>query len=143
MDHNEQTLYISVDDYLCFYTRVIDGLEPISTWTFEEIYQTLKNISYFKNLISMGKITVCYDGKNFIDFEPSPLDFNRHQIIALSTFVNKQQSNSRIHIKCRHEFSGHFEAIFESVSPNEIMYTNTNGKVIRFCFDSSQQSQID
>jgi len=142
--NNEQNFIplITVENRLGFYCRITDHEKPVSEWTFDEMYETWTNINYFKELIPLGKITVCYDGQNFIDFEPDILNGNRHEALVLSAFVASDKSKSRSHISCRHEQGGEFKALFEYISPTEIHYTNASGKVVRICFDSSKQSQI-
>jgi hypothetical protein len=133
---------VIAEERLGKYCRMMDEPIPVAQWTFEKMYTMWERLNYFASLYEMGKCTVSYDGVNYIDFEPSSANANRHQALALSTFVDCAHSNSRTHISVRHERGGTFTALFERVSPTEVKYTNEYGKVVCFRFDSSLPTQF-
>jgi protein-tyrosine phosphatase len=110
------------------------------------MYETWTNIDYFKELIPLGKITVCYDGQNFIDFEPDILNGNRHQALALSAFVASDKSKSRAHIRISildEPFDS--ENLYNILETQNILdtikkYISQNKKVLIHCNMGQQRS---
>lgn len=113
-------------------------------WSLDKLYQDWKSHGFFNELCKLGHITVSYAGNTFIDFEPSAANYNRHQALAVSCFIEScyNSGSTAVVITSPHERGGDFSATFKRINDNEIIYTTTNQMVVRFRFDPTRPSQI-
>ena len=137
---------LSIFEMFGFYDRMtcVDELPPNRhSWKFEELYNEWIRMNFFKKLHELGFLKVSYNNSPFVDFVPSAENVNRHQALALSTFLSSHFADSSVKVICPHA-SGvdNFEAVFERINKNEVHYVNANGIRVRFQFDSSRASQF-
>ncbi len=114
-------------------------------WSFEQLYNDWKSHGFFKSIQDSGFLIVSYNDSPFIDFEPDAECANRHQVLALSCFMDScyADNNEKVTITAPHEQDGNdFLAVFEKQANGDIIYTTDIGKVVRFRFDKTRQSQF-
>jgi hypothetical protein len=133
---------IDVYQRLAFLERIIDGLEPASSLSFNDLYERWQRAQFFKQLAELGFLQVSYNNNEIIDFEPSESFGNRHQALALSCFLSSVYANSCAVVSSPHECGNIFTATFTRVSSSCIEYVNDYGSRVRFTFDSSRPSQF-
>ena len=116
------------------------------SWTFEQLYNDWNSHGFLKTLSTKGYITVSYAGNPFIDFIPDSSKLNRHQVLALSCFLDSCYATSPgdvVQISAPHESGeGQFIAVFELLPSGGVKYTNANNVGVWFRFDSTRPSQI-
>ena len=127
---------------LAYLERIIDGLEPARQLDFEAIYKRWTQADFFKQLREMGYISVSYNGTPQKEYIPSALDANRHQVIALSTFLASCYADSDAVVECPHELGDMFRATFVRTGDNTIYYTTEGGSNVLFVFDKNRPSRF-
>ena len=146
----ETPTHTSVEEHLGFYCRIMDDV-PIDTWDFDTIYNTWKQLGYFKPLSELGFVKVSYntgdidgncDNDNYIDFVPSITGKNRHQALALAAFIRGRNSDSIEIISCRHEKGGTFCAQFARITTYLVHYISEWNATVKFKFDPTIVSQF-
>ena len=133
---------ITVYDRLAFLERIMDGLQPARELSFADLYQRWTAADFFKQLQQLGHITVSYNGSAAIDFVPSTENANRHQALALSTFLASRYADSDSVVESPQEIDGIFKATFTREEANTVHYVNEYGTSVRFFFDASRPCQI-
>ena len=103
--------------------------------SYDTTYNELLKTELFKQLSSIGIVSVSYDKKEFRKFEPSKLNGNRHQAIALALFLSSAENNPigyEAEIIVPHEQGDNFIADFKRLTPTIVQYVNKNGLIVRF-----------
>jgi hypothetical protein len=139
---NTSNNHIDIYQRIAYLERIVDGLEPARTLSFNDLYERWQLAKFFKQLADLGYIQVRYNDGEVMDFIPSEAAGNRHQALALSCFVSSIYANENANVSAPHERGNIFSACFTRVSSNCIEYVNDYGTTARFVFDSSKQSQL-
>lgn len=133
---------IDIFGRLAYLERICDGIVPARSLCFNDLYERWQLAKFFKQLVELGFIQVSYNGKESIKFEPSEVNGNRHQALALSCFVSSIYADTNAKVSCPHERGDIFTAVFNRISKNCIEYVNDYGSTVRFTFDPSKPSQL-
>jgi hypothetical protein len=136
---------ISIFSRYSFYDRIQDGFSKAPNrraWSFQQLYKNWIAIDFCKSIRDLGFVTVSYNNSTFINFIASAEYGNRHQILALSCFLDSCYSDSTAKITCPHEQGNEFSALFKRINNNEVHYTTDTGFIVRFRFSNSQTSQF-
>ena len=139
---NTSSNRIDIYQRLAFLERIIDGLEPARTLSFNDLYERWQRAQFFKQLAELGFVQVSYNGSPIMDFTPSEEAGNRHQALALSCFLGSIYADTNAIVSSPHERGDIFSAYFTRVSNNSIEYVNDYGSKVIFTFDSSRPSQF-
>lgn len=122
--------------------RIFD-IEPPENLHFSTFYRVCVDFEFFKEMQVLGYITVSYnENQDPIPFEPSEENGNRHQALALSTFIVSIYSKEVAKIKTPHERGGFFIATFTRLDAHTVQYVTEEGKTVKFYFDNTKPCQI-
>lgn len=133
---------LHIYDRLSYISRIVDGLPPWHTRTFEEIYDAWKLAKFFDNIITRGELMIQYPNSEYILFDTS--NYNRHVALALSTYIASTYHSNDLPVVIRspHEISGDFSATFNR-QPNGIYtYKREDGSIVNLRFDTRRPSQF-
>lgn len=122
----------SVFVLLAFWERIIDGLTPARVLPFNELYERCERFKLFSAISEQGTLQVAYGDGELQPFMPSSASLNRHQAIALATFLKCPYSFSHAWIECTHERGGLFRAKFKRDGLNKVSYVSESGMTVRF-----------
>jgi len=134
---------LSVFSRYGLYDRMGDGFtDPPNRreWTFDKLYSDWKLHGFFNGLQNIGFVTVSYNGSEFINFEPTAENTNRHQAIALACFSDCRYEKAVV--IAPHEQGLDFSATFEKLDNGDIIYKTEHGSIVHFRFDKTRQSQF-
>lgn len=130
---------LSIYNRYGFYDRCFDSpYVNRREWDFNYLYEDWNKMGFFNKLREKGYITVAYDSINYKPFNIEHGAGNRHQLLALSCFIDSQYKKSAV--LAPHEKGGEFCATFEKFNDNTIIYYGNSA--VWFKFDNSKISQI-
>ena len=142
-NEQESIPHLSVFTRYGLYDRMGDGYcDPPNRreLSFAKLYDDWTTHGFFKVFRELGFITVSYNGEPFIDFEPSAENANRHQALVLSCFLDCCYDKAVV--ISPHEQGGEFSATFQKLNNENVTYTTNTGRIVRFHFDKTRQSQF-
>jgi hypothetical protein len=110
----------------------------IEDLTFDECYNLMARLGYFRNITDLGKLMVSFDdGITFIDFVPNP-GMNRHFVVCLASYISSNYHlNLSVKIYCDNdnEEEDRFVGVFSGNENKEYQcYLPDTGCIIYFKF---------
>ena len=133
---------LHVFDRLAYISRIIDGLPPWNTLTFNEIYDAWQRAEFFDNIKHRGQLQIQYPDSEYIIFDIA--NHNRHVALALSTYIASayHANDIPVVIKSPHESRGEFIATFNRLPSGIFTYKREDGTIVKLKFDASKPSQF-